>query len=70
MIFVLAVFKRWVASYLPTWLAGRIIEPSTLGTIRLLIEEYYEVVSKAYAGAPEMFLIMLLTIIELWVTCD
>ena len=69
-VFVLAAFERWVASHLPTWLAGRIAEPSTPGTIRLSMEEYYEVASKAYAEAPEMLSIMLLTIIELWVACD
>ena len=64
-LFALAAFERWVASFLPAWLAGRIAEPTTTGTIRTSMEVYHNEASRAYADAPEMFSVMLLTLIDL-----
>lgn len=69
-VFALAAFEGWVASHLPAWLADCIAETTTPGTISKTMEVYYDHASSAYSEAPEMFSVMLLTIMELWVACD
>ncbi|RMZ83548.1 hypothetical protein DV738_g1146, partial [Chaetothyriales sp. CBS 135597] len=66
----LRVFETWVALHLPQWIENHKGGAETCSKLSALIKEYYLGASAAYAGNPESFSNMILTILELWIACD
>ncbi len=70
MAFNLRAFEAWVASDLRQWLELHKWNTGTCGKLGDLIQSYHGVACLLYSGNPEATSIMLLTILELWISCD
>ncbi|KIW67539.1 hypothetical protein PV04_06783 [Phialophora macrospora] len=69
-VYSLKALESWVASGLPQWLEHHKGDADTCERLRALMATYYRTASPLYAGNPESYSIMLLTVIELWMASD
>lgn len=66
----LQAFEEWVGLHLPRWTKDHVSEAHVCQSIKHLMQNYYGVASSCYIGNPEAFSLMILTSLELWITCD
>lgn len=66
----LHALEQWVSYHLTSWTREHISDTQTCHSIKLLVQGYHNEARSVYAGNPESWSIMLLTILELWAACD
>ncbi|KAI4150660.1 MAG: hypothetical protein LQ340_003956 [Diploschistes diacapsis] len=70
LVYELAAFENWVELNLNIWVERHIDDPRTSGLLKRAMQSYYNCAVQCYAGLPEAYSIMILTLMELWVACD
>jgi len=68
--FRLAAFEMWVEYHLAGWTRSHLHDEDACRGLRTIMTDYYNIASRAYAGAPFGMSIMYLTLTELWIACD
>jgi hypothetical protein len=68
--FMLAAIEAWVAQHLPCWIAANRSDQNTCKRIRVLMQDYFAIATKAYKGLPTSNSMMYLVLLELWVASD
>ncbi|KAL1791853.1 hypothetical protein ACET3X_009604 [Alternaria dauci] len=68
--FRLAAFERWVEYHLTDWTRSHLHDEDACAKLRAVMTTYYDIASRAYAGAPVGMSIMYLATTELWIACD
>ncbi|KAF2477189.1 uncharacterized protein BDR25DRAFT_371170 [Lindgomyces ingoldianus] len=68
--FDLFTFENWVASCLESWVETNSAEEETCEKLSTAMRSYHRTASRQYSDNPEGLSVMLLTILEMWVSCD
>ncbi|CAG8237073.1 unnamed protein product [Penicillium salamii] len=66
----LCALEDWVESSLSGWVEDHLEDIATCHQLGRLILEYHKMASKTYLHNLEAILVMLLTLLELWISCD
>jgi len=66
----LEAFEQWVSDHLEAWLEKHDQDASTCGRLADMLCAYHVQASGHYANNPEAFSILILTTLDIWVSCD
>ncbi|KAF4511475.1 hypothetical protein G6O67_003270 [Ophiocordyceps sinensis] len=66
----LYAFEEWVSENLDTWTQQNAKDPQACSRLEHAIQSYHQVARTTYKGSPDTTSAMLLTLLELWISCD